>query len=216
MQDKARRGAHQQAILFAAMPYTHESPVNTSLERAKEALLSRRKYITQERDQFERNLDAKTIDKASEYLNALAKRMSLESGEKLEPHTALDLIWCALAARRTRNAELQAYKCAAGALIGRYEKEIDECDEEEARIVEKIELGKRKSRERAQAKLAKEGIADPDAPATSELPEEAQRTKRRRTTPRVARAPATSSAREPLDAPVASLSPPSVHEHAPE
>lgn len=198
------------------MPHTHESPANTSLERAKEALQSRRKYITQERDQFERNLDAKLVDKASEELHMLAKRMSLESSGRLEPHTALDMIWVALAARRTRNTELQAYKCAAGTLIGRYEKEIDECDEEEARLVEKIELGKRKSRERAQAKLAKEGIADPDAPAVSELPEEAQRTKRRRTTPRVARAPVTSSAREPLDAPVASLSPPSVHEHAPE
>ena len=202
----------QRTIWLAAMPYTHESPANTALERALDALQTQRKYILQGRDKFTENLDAKIVDKANEELQMLAKRMALESNGKLEVHTALDMIWVALAARRTRNLELQAYRRSAGTLIARYDQELDDCDQEEAQIKEKIRLGKRKAADRARAKLAKEGITDPDAPAANEVPEEAQRTKRKRSSPRVARAPETSSAREPLDAPVASLSPPDVHE----
>lgn len=195
------------------MPHTHESLVNTALERALDALQSKRKYIVQERDKFKANLDAKLIDKINEELQVLAKRLALESCGKLEPCTALDMVWVALAARPTRSVELQAYRRSAGTLIARYNQELDECDQEEAQLEEKVRLGKRKAADRARAKLAKEGIVDPDAPAVSEVPEEAQRTKRKRSSLRVARAPETSSAREPLDAPVASLSPPSVHEH---
>lgn len=88
---------------------------------------------------------------------------------------AANVLQVVLNARLTVRDNNLRFTAARNAICAKFEELARGCEEKAAKAQQRVELGKRKRAERAQAKLAAEGITDPDAAVEGDTEQAAKR-----------------------------------------